>query len=249
MRLTVGPLPPAVYWRRRTIVLAAVLVLLFLVAQACLSSPASPDGDVTGDLTSSPAAGGSASPVTGPGGGSAGPTDRLGPSGSPGGADLPGAGGPLGAGNPPAGGDLPGSGLDPSDPRSCTDQEMRVAAVAEQVTFPAGTPVQFTIRIQNGAERSCWRDIGGDQRELYLRSGTGATKRWSSRDCGGPSGSDIRELEPGFATSHFIAWQGRSSEVCAGGEPAGELVEPGGYQLVARLGAAFSEPVEITVTG
>src|SRR6266540_4215771 len=35
MKLTVGPLPPAVYWRRRAVVLAAALVVVFLLAYSC----------------------------------------------------------------------------------------------------------------------------------------------------------------------------------------------------------------------
>ena len=35
MRLTVGPLPPAVYWRRRAIVLGVAVVLVFLIVQSC----------------------------------------------------------------------------------------------------------------------------------------------------------------------------------------------------------------------
>ncbi|HET6214704.1 MAG TPA: hypothetical protein VFE14_17695 [Micromonosporaceae bacterium] len=35
MRLTVGPLPPAVYWRRRAIVLGALLFVLFLLVYKC----------------------------------------------------------------------------------------------------------------------------------------------------------------------------------------------------------------------
>ena len=35
MRLTVGPLPSAVYWRRRAIVLGVAVVLVFLIVQSC----------------------------------------------------------------------------------------------------------------------------------------------------------------------------------------------------------------------
>ena len=38
MNLTVGPLPPAVYWRRRAVVVGVLLVLVLLVTYACGSS-------------------------------------------------------------------------------------------------------------------------------------------------------------------------------------------------------------------
>jgi hypothetical protein len=239
MRLSVGSLPPAVYWRRRALVLAGVLVLLFLVAQACRSAAASPeDGSAAGDPSPTPTA---AAPGTADPGRTPAPTGTGSPRPEP---DSPAAtGDPSG---PPAG---EGDQLDPADPAACKDVEMLIIAQTSRAKFPAGTSVQFTIRIENDADRSCRRDIGGNHRELYLRKGTGATKLWSSRDCGGPSGSQVRKLEPGFVTSHYIVWHGRSSASCAGGEPTGDQVEPGNYQLVARLGTAFSEPTEITVTG
>jgi hypothetical protein len=230
MRLTVGPLPSAVYWRRRAIVLSAVLVLLFLVAQACMSAAASPEGPDAGGASPSPPSSSTTPPQTGPAGGptaSAPTADQLEPAGDE------------GAGPP----------LEPAGPDACTDQEMLITAESEQASFPGGTSVQFTIRIRNDSDRTCRRDIGGDHRELYLRQGTGATKVWSTRDCGGPTGSDPRELAPGFEISHFIVWQGQSSRTCQGGEPAGGQVAAGEYQLTARLGTAHSQPITITVTG
>jgi hypothetical protein len=240
MRLTVGPLPPAVYWRRRAIVLGGVLVLLFLVAQACMSTAAAPEDTAGGD----PAA--AVATATGDPAGQ--PLRPTGPTGAATGGPSPSATRSPPA-DPPAGAGDPAGELDPADPDACTDQEILVTAETDRRRFPVGASVQFTIRIQNGSERTCRRDIGGDQRELYLRKGSGANKVWSTRDCGGPSGSDVRELEPGFETSHFIVWHGGSSGSCAGEEPAGEPVEPGEYQLVARLGTGFSAPVGIVVTG
>ncbi|MGC1213053.1 MAG: hypothetical protein WA890_17525, partial [Micromonospora sp.] len=38
MRLTVGPLPPAVYWRRRAVVLGAGLLFLIVLLYSCSGS-------------------------------------------------------------------------------------------------------------------------------------------------------------------------------------------------------------------
>ena len=134
------------------------------------------------------------------------------------------------------------------DPDACADDEMLIVAEAQETTFAGGTPVRFTIRIRNDSERTCNRDIGGDQRELYLRQDSGTASRlWSSRDCGGPTGSDVKELTPAFETDHWVEWNGRSSDTCDESEPGGELLPPGEYQLVARLGTAYSEPLTITI--
>lgn len=238
MRLTVGPLPPAVYWRRRAIVLGAVLLALFLVAQACLSAAASPEDRAdagptpTGSATPGPDA---TTPSGAPSGSAAGEdaaaSDQE--SGNP--ADTTPADGPTG--EPP----------DPPDADTCTDDEMLITAEADATSFESGTSVQFTIRIQNDSDRTCRRDVGGDQRELYLRRDTGSGKFWSLRDCSAPSGRSVQELGPEFDASHWIVWNGRASDSCDGDDPAGELAAPGEYQLVARLGTARSEPLPITV--
>src|SRR6266576_1376401 len=41
MNLTVGPLPPAVYWRRRALVAGGLLLLVLLVAYSCGGSSGS----------------------------------------------------------------------------------------------------------------------------------------------------------------------------------------------------------------
>lgn len=233
MRLTVGPLPPAVYWRRRAIVLGAVLVALFLVAQACMSASASPEGGSGGGVSSSsspsPVADqSSAPPETDP------PETPAGPPETPAGEDDPVTVDPAEAPEPPAEG-------------GCADEDMLIVAEAEPDSFPRGEPARFTIRISNDSGGSCRRDVGGDRRELYLRLGSGATKVWSSRECGAPTGSEVQELPPDFEAVHYLVWNGRASDSCEDGEPAGDLLETGEYELVARLGTDYSEPLTITI--
>jgi hypothetical protein len=213
MRLTVGPLPPAVYWRRRAIVLGGVLFALFLLAQACMSASASPeDSAATPPPTSAPATV---------------PRTTL--------------------TSQPA---TPTPSPTVVDPDACTDDEMLIAAEAEPPSFASGATVRFTIRIRNDSDRACERDIGGDHRELYLRQGTGGSSTvWSSRDCGAPSGSSVEELTPAFETEHWVEWKGRGSDTCDDGEPAGEPLPAGQYELVARLGTAYSQPLTITING
>jgi hypothetical protein len=220
MRLTVGPLPPAVYWRRRAIVLSGVLLALFLVAQACMSASASPENRSSDEPTGSP----SPSPTR--------VTERTTPPSTQS-SEVPSA-------TPTA---------SPPDPDACTDDEMLITAEAAQTEFASGTTVRFTIRIRNDADRTCSRDIGGDLRELYLRAGEGASNVWSSRDCNPPTGTDTRELTPGFEQEHWVDWKGLASDACDGDKPAGEPVPPGDYELVARLGTAYSEPLAISIVG
>jgi hypothetical protein len=225
MRLTVGPLPPSVYWRRRALVLGAALLVLFLVAQACMAATAAPGGDAAGDPSPSAA------------------------------VETPAATPPLTAPPAPPVTDRDNGGDDRDRSTSerltgdeCRDEDMLITAEADRTTFAAGDPVQFTIRIRNDSDRTCVRDIGGELRELYLIQGTGANKVWSTQHCGGPSGRDEAQLPPGFETTYFIVWSGRTSTTCDGEDrPAGPMVTPGKYQLFARLGTAYSEPLGITI--
>jgi hypothetical protein len=225
MRLTVGPLPASVYWRRRVIVLGAALLLVFLVAQACIAASAAP-GDDPGaappSLGSTPA---STVPATSPVAGTP-------PDAPDGGGDRP--------GDPPL---VP----PPGDGEICADDEMRITATAQPTVFSPGDEVRLAIRIRNDSDRTCRRDIGGDLRELWLIQGTGADKIFSSQHCSGPRGSNDAVLGPGHEEEYFLAWHGRTSSTCDGDEPGGPVAEPGEYRLYARLGRLHSEPVELTI--
>lgn len=216
--MTVGPLPPAVYWRRRVLVLGAALLAIFLIAQACMASASTgdrPDAGSTPGPTSSPASSTAPSPPPATSSQSTSPDPE------------------------PSGGEAASA---PPDPATCTDAEVKVIAAATKTTFPVGEVVTFSIQIDHAADRTCQRDVGGDQRELYLVRETGAGHVWSSQDCADPSGSEVIELTDGWSREHTIGFAG---EDC--GDPAREL-EPGTYQLRARLGTAQSEPVTITLT-
>lgn len=238
MRLTVGPLPASVYWRRRAIVLAGALLVLFLIAQACMAATAG-GGRGAGDNPPDPPATGAATPDP-TGTGDAGAADQSG-STEPDGDD------PAAAGD--GSGDGAGQPAQAPSGDQCTDDEIRVTALAERTEFTPGDPVQLTIVIRNDSDRTCRRDIGGDLRELSLVLGTGAERVWSSRDCGGPEGSDERQLPPDFESSYFLVWNGRASDTCDGDEPGGDHVAAGEYQLFARLGTDHSEPVTLTLRG
>jgi hypothetical protein len=207
--------------------LGAVLVVLFLVAQACMSASASPEGGTGGGAPSS-------SP----------PSPVAGESSTPAGADPPET--PDGEADPAT--VDPAEAPDPPAEGGCTNDDMLITAEAEPASFARGEQSTFTIRIRNDSGGSCRRDVGGDRRELYLRRGSGASKVWSSRECGAPTGTDAQELPPAFEKEHYLVWNGRASDSCNdAGEPAGELLEPGEYELVARLGTDYSDPLPITV--
>lgn len=241
MRLTVGPLPPAVYWRRRAIVLAGALLVLFVIFQACNASGA-PGGQASGGRSP---ANSQEPPPKDP------PKETLLRPTTPGPKDdgLDGGDGADEGDAPSEEGGPAGENASP-DGELCADSDMLVTAEAARTELSPGESVRFTIWIRNDSTRTCSRDVGGDERELYLRQSIGASVVWSSRDCGAPTGTDVRQLTPAFEMERYLEWNGRVSSSCRNGdgaEPDGPVVDVGEYDLVARLGTVHSEPITVTV--
>ncbi|MEU8069485.1 hypothetical protein [Micromonospora sp. NPDC049151] len=256
MRLTVGPLPPAVYWRRRAVVLGAGLLFLIVLLYSCTGTDRN-----TGAPGTDPSPSGSAGAQPDPSGSvltpqSGGPSPTAGDTG--GGANT---GGGTGDGGASSGGGNTGGGVNNgggngnggatgqpvSDDGTCTDSELLVTPVAVPPTAQRGTVVTLRLKVKNVSNRTCSRDVGADLQELYLKSG--AEKVWSSDTCGTGKGSDVQSFTPDFERSYELGWNGRRDNRCANGVASGEFAAIGAYQLFARVGTKISEPVKLTVTG
>ena len=250
MRTTVGPLPPAVYWRRRAVVLGAVLLGIVVLFVSC-----SGDGK-TGQN-------GKAAPTSLP---TPAPATTSSESDPPFVDGVPGGGGPslpdpgsvesqqAGDGNAGSttGTDAPTTGTGsntnvtaPTD-GSCADSEMSVTPIPATTTIKRGAPLQLSLQVKNVGTRTCSRDLGSDPQELYLDQG--ARKYWSSDDCGASRGNDVRQLAPGAERVYKITWNGRQSSSCSGGLATGPNPPPGQFDLRARLGTLISNPVVITIS-
>ncbi|MEU4566396.1 hypothetical protein [Micromonospora sp. NPDC023956] len=241
MRLTVGPLPPAVYWRRRAVVLGAGILFLIVVLYSCSGS---------GDNTASP----ERSPTPTPSAGDPAPTGSvLTPqSGEPPASaepDVPGGGGP-GGGGPGTSSGAPPAPSGPVVPaggaNGCTDAEISVTPVVAPTSVRSGGPVDLQLRIKNTSDRTCTRDVGADLQELFVKSG--AEKVWSSDTCGTAKGSDVQSFSPGFERSYQVTWNGQDTTRCANGLANGDPAPAGTYQVFGRLDTKLSAPVKLTVT-
>ncbi|MFK3985341.1 hypothetical protein ACI2K4_33820 [Micromonospora sp. NPDC050397] len=245
MRLTVGPLSPAVYWRRRAVVLGAGLLFLIVVLFSCNQPGKSgPNGaKSTPPPTSSPTP---ASTPTGPllipeTGAPSVPEGSDG--GDPGAAD-PGAADPTGApaGDPPVG-TVPE--VPPPAPGSCTDEEISVVPVPLAKSIRTGGTVGLKLVIKNISNRTCSRDLGADLQEVFIKSG--AEKIWSSDTCG-VKGKEMVSLVPGVEHTYQADWNGNRDTKCNGLLADGPDTAPGEYQIFARLGTKHSDPVAFTIT-
>ncbi|WIM96214.1 adhesin [Actinoplanes oblitus] len=253
MRTTVGPLSPAVYWRRRAVVLGALLLGIIVWFVACShEDDTSPNTKNASSSLPTPAP---AKPSV-----SASPTPSgLLDSAPPGGQSypdpdaaqsqqtLPGDDGGL---LPTTAGGANGTGSntnvnEPAD-GSCTDAEMLVTPVPATATIKRGAPLSITLKIKNVGTRTCTRDVGADPQELYLDQG--AQTVWSSDKCSPARGSDVQSFPPGVEREWHITWNGRQSTTCSLSSAAGPAPEAGQYQLRSRLDQIRSKPVTVTIT-
>ncbi len=248
MRLTVGPLPSAVYWRRRAVVLGAGLLLLIVLLYSCTGTERNKTR-AGGTLSSGTPSAGSAPQPTGsvptptPGA----PTPTLDsptptPSDSGNGSDI-GQGGPIGGGS----GTDDVSAAPVADDGTCADSESRVTPVVVPATAQRGTEVTLGLKIKNVSGRTCSRDVGSGPQELYIKAG--AERVWSSDTCGTARDSDVQSFTPNFERSYQLGWNGRYSNRCTGQVAAGDFVPAGTYHVFARVGTKLSEPVKLTITG
>jgi hypothetical protein len=138
MRLIVGPLPAAVYWRRRAVVLVGLAMVVLIVSYAC------------GGPTTVEGAGGS-------------PTVRA-QSPSPTVSVLHPVVGATTPAAKPSAFVLP----TPAVTGPCRDTELELTARAASAQVTSGHAIDVTIQIKNISGRTCSRDIGADMQELRL---------------------------------------------------------------------------------
>jgi hypothetical protein len=251
MRLTVGPLPPAVYWRRRAVVLGGLLLIVIVTYSACSGSGSGSGRKTAASPSATPPATGSPA---------ADPTLLTPQTGDPAGGDGSEGDGSAGDGSQGEGsqgegsqGDG-GSGDGPSNPAPapqapaggpCTDEEMSIRPVPAKTIVSQRTPIDIRLLIENSSGRSCSRDVGADLQELRIVKG--AQTIWSSDQCGPARGSDVRTFGPGDDREYMVTWNGKESTKCSGGVPAGPAPAAGQYQLLGRLGSKHSAPVVLTI--
>jgi hypothetical protein len=217
-----------VYWRRRAVVVGAVLAVILIIAYSCSGDPD------PGKPHANPSS--TATPQGGDGGAAASPAPSV---------ITPNASDPS-SGLPPNTGSNTGSGVtgEGATGETCTDGELSVVSAAESTSVRQGIPVKFFIRIKNISTRTCVRDVGAQMQELFLESGN--TKQWSSDACGDSNGTaDVRTFQPNLEREYYQVWEGKST---AQGCTSQTLLPRGTYQLRGRLGNKVSEPVTVTIT-
>jgi hypothetical protein len=234
----VGPLPASVYWRRRVVAAATLLVVLVLGWMAL------PDRDDSPRDTA--AAAGSPSP----GGGTASSLAATPPAGDRGGAGSGGSGGSGSASGGPASPAVavnpqPASSAAPAPPAPCPDTALQLRVLPERPSYEVGEQPVLDLVVRNVSTVACVRDLGAAHQEVLLYDGHNR-RLWSSNDCYPGGTRDPQVLGAGDSASFSVTWSGLSSRPKCAGERV--RVGPGRYTLVGRLGTLLSQRAPIRLT-
>jgi hypothetical protein len=223
MRLTVGPLPAAVYWRRRAFVLV-VLFLAALVVWTSCSGAAESNKDGSGSLT---------------------PT-----LGTPSDTGAPKILTPIIGTSASASGSASATASASATSAPCTDAELLLTAAANPNPTKVATTTTLTFKIKNVSGRTCERDVGGLPQELRILQGS--TLIWSSDHCKPAGTSFIQKLAPGGEVMATVYWDGRKTVRdgkvdCTKPAPLDMRAPAGDYLVVGRLQDAYSPVVQLRV--
>jgi hypothetical protein len=184
----VGTLPASVYWRRRILLLAAVLL-------------AGISGYVIffrGGGNQAPRAG---SAFTSPGSGSRSATSADGASTSSAGSSAVSS--------------SAASSRSASPAKACQPSQLAVKAATDAGSYPAGAKPRVAIVVTNRGPAPCVQDLADSQIELRVYNGS--ARVWGSHDCQIQPGTSRSTLPVGQPIRRAIEWSGLTSRPgCAG---------------------------------
>ncbi|MCS0646876.1 MULTISPECIES: hypothetical protein [Curtobacterium] len=214
LRHPVGPEKPVVYWRRRALVLGALLVVVLVVVLIVV-------GRGSGATSAAPSA--SASAGSGADASSAGSGSGSGSSRSA--APKPSASASASASKPAA-----------ADGSTCTKDQIVLTPVLDKSAYGPTEDPKIAMSIKNSGTNSCHLDLGSAQQVLTISSGQ--EQYWSSKDCQtGGTNQDVTIKSGQTLTTPAIAWDRTrsSTSTCDSSRPA---VTAGGasYHLQVAVG-------------
>ena len=227
----VGPLPTAVYWRRRLLVLVGTLGVL---GGGGWLGVAVATGDPGG---SNPASGA----VAAAGATRDAPTPALE-------QVLPSlAAVQVPTAVPTTSAPAPVTSAAPAGPVAggpCTDDMIEVDVRPESASSPVGGKPTFDLVVTNVSPVACVRALDKGLQEIVLLDGAG-NRLWGSNDCFPEASSDTRTLQPGEAVVFPVLWSGLTS--APGCTVERTAPGAGSYVLRGRLDTKVSTDTPITL--
>lgn len=255
----VGPQQPAVYWRRRILVLGIPLVLIGFLAYACSGSgggggkgganahPSSSSAIITpGPVPTGSLPPINSYPVTGPTGSGA-PTAGGGANGGVGGVGgAGGVGGGVTGGNGIGGGAGGSGGSVGGVPVGSTGCVLSVQVQLDKTsssgppTYPAGQNPIFNVILRNLGTGNCRIDVSGKGVVVTVSSVADSSTAWTTATCAG--NQDLRVLGPGDGYTEPVKWnRERSVTGCPTNPPT---VGSGSYAVTAMASGVSAASVQ-----
>ncbi|WP_300012033.1 hypothetical protein [Pseudonocardia sp.] len=241
----IGPLPAAVYWRRRFVAIlstVAVLVSLAWIVAAALA-PAEPASTAPGRAAVSAPQQVDPSPVPVEAPGTGGVEAVASESPPPSTSELPATTSEivLPDNTPRAPVAVPESvPVPPTGPVPCTNEMISVGAEIDEAEHRVGERPTLRLVVVNVSDQPCVRDLDGARQEIVVWSGDGEDRLWSSNDCVNPQTVDLRTLVPGQPVAFSVRWAGRTSTPGCAEERV--EVPAGAYRVLTRVDDVISAP-------
>jgi hypothetical protein len=250
----VGPLPAAVYWRRRWTALIATVVSVGILSLALFALVSSNHSvEAVNDRTAPVAAESALQPSTT----SATPTTppALPAAASP--APAPEASEQIrpdpvatAAASAAAGAAAVPPGMPVAPPPTalaCTDRSLVVSVQVDRPVYRVGEKPAFRLIVTNTGSTPCKRDLDLALQEVFVVANPSGTRTWSSNDCTPGHSDDVRVLMPNTPVVFAVTWSGLGSEI--GCKTPRKAAPAGTYTVGARLGAVMAKtPVTFTLT-
>jgi hypothetical protein len=215
-----GSQPPSVYWRRRLVVLGAVVLVIVLIALTVKIAGSDGDKAAAGATSTSPnthidtstraTTSSSASTTTG---------------------NSPSSSGSAGQSSS-------------TTPAPCAAKDLSVAAVVGQPAYKVGDQPLLELQVTNVGAAPCVQDLADKSVELKVYNGE--SRVWGSHDCQVQPGTDNKTLAVRRPVQVAVTWSGLTSQPkCAGTR---QRVGAGTYTLYALLSGKTGKAKQFTIS-
>jgi hypothetical protein len=219
----VGSHPASVYWRRRLLLLTAVVILIAVSAWVLRPGGAKPQAKPPAKThTSTSNAALNTTPASTP-------TTNLTTAGST---------------HVATGSTTSPTNTTSGTPTACLASQLKVAAVAGQAHYQVGDHPQLLLQVTNNGTTPCVQDLADSQVELRVYNGE--SRVWGSHDCQVEPGTNLQTLPVGRSVRVSIIWSGLSSQPkCAGTR---QRVGAGTYTLYALLSGHTGTAAQFSIS-
>lgn len=134
----------------------------------------------------------------------------------------------------------------PENPRECSLKDLRITAMTNQPSYPAGTEPVLYMEVENPTEVDCVIDLEASPLRFEVYAMGTNDRIWSDTDCNEPMLAGTETFEPGATRGFEARWSATNSapDACENRAP----VPAGSYFLHAVIGDNASDPVPFNIT-